>query len=173
MSLQISEIDAATLRANIGALADILRANVLGGASVGYVLPFSQQDAETFWRELIPSMTPNKRRVLVAHWNKKLVGTVQLVQETRPNGMHRAEISKLLVSPDAQRKGIGRALMLTAETLAIRQKRTLLVLDTAGDVAERLYLSLGYVVAGAIPQFAVAPDHSKVEATKYMYKLLT
>ena len=172
MSVQISEIDVATLQANIETLADILRANVLKGASVGYVLPFSQEEAEAFWSDLTPSMAPGQRRILVAHWNQKLVGTVQLVQETRPNGVHRAEISKLLVHPENHGKGIGRALMLAAETLAIRQKRTLLVLDTAGNIAETLYLSLGYVVAGTIPQFAVAPDRSKIEATKYMYKLL-
>ncbi len=172
MSLQIGEIDTATLHANIQALAEILRANVLRGASVGYVLPFARAEAETFWSDLTPSMTPGQRRILVAHWDKELVGTVQLVQETRPNGVHRAEISKLLVHPKVHGKGIGRALMLAVEALAIKQKRTLLVLDTAGDIAETLYLSLGYSVAGAIPQFAIAPDRSKIEATKYMYKLL-
>lgn len=172
MSLKISEIDAAELVANIEILAEILRANVQEGASVGYILPFSQDDAKAFWSDLTPGMKPHQRRILIATMGGKIVGTVQLVQETRPNGSHRAEISKLLVHPESHGKGIGRALMLAAETLAKHQNRTLLVLDTAGDIAEKLYLSLGYQIAGAIPQFAISPDGSKIEATKYMYKLL-
>ena len=62
--------------------------------------------------------------------------------------------------------------MLAAEQLAQRLHRKLLVLDTAGEAAERLYAALGYEVSGAIPDFAMTPDGTKLEPTKIMYKRL-
>jgi len=53
-------------------------------------------------------------------------------------------------------------------------RRTLLTLDTVtGGAAEELYLSLGYIVAGAIPSYAFNFDSSRLEPTTVMYKLLS
>ncbi len=170
MSVSISELSPEDIVKHLKRLAEILHANVLEGASVGYVLPFSHSEAEEFWQDIIPSLSADRRRVLVASEAGLLIGTVSLVQETRPNGLHRAEISKLLVHPMAQKRGIGRALMGAVETLARQRLRTLLVLDTAGDVARSLYLSLGYQVAGEVPGYAMAPDRARIEPTTFMFK---
>lgn len=61
----------------------------------------------------------------------------------------------MLVHPNAQRQGIGRALMLALEPIARREGRTLLHLDTReGDGSNHLYRSLGYIEAGTIPAYA-------------------
>jgi len=172
MNINIIALDSATFQDAIPALGEILTACVHQGASVGFVLPFSHEAAAAYWQSLVPTITPEHRHILVAVEHDKPIGTIQLVLEQRPNGLHRAEISKLLVHPQHHRRGLGRTLMLTAEELARQLKRKLLVLDTAGEAAEQLYTSLGYNRAGVIPDFAMAPDHSKCEATTLMYKRL-
>jgi hypothetical protein len=58
------------------------------------------------------------------------------------------------------------------EGCAIQNNRSLLFLDTReGDPAEALYLKLGYVKAGAIPQYVRNPDGS-LHATVVYYKIL-
>ena len=104
---------------DLEALAAVLHAAVHGGASVGFVLPFSLEDALGFWRDrILPVVRTGARRVWVARVEGRLVGTVQLILDTPPNQRHRAEIAKLLVLPDARRLGIGRALMQAAEAAA-------------------------------------------------------
>jgi ribosomal protein S18 acetylase RimI-like enzyme len=78
---------------------------------------------------------------------------------------------KLLVRPSARRQGIAGALMREVEELARGHGRTLLVLDTAGDVAERFYRRLGYLAAGTIPGYARSAQGA-LEATVIFYKVL-
>ncbi|HTS64039.1 MAG TPA: GNAT family N-acetyltransferase [Candidatus Acidoferrales bacterium] len=175
MSLAISEWqpddDSST---GLDMLAAVLHAAVHAGASVSFILPFSREDARAFWeRDVMPRVLAGTRRVLVARLAARVVGTVQLDFATPPNQRHRAEILKLLVHPDARRQGVGRALMIAAEALARADNRTLLTLDTrTGDLAEPLYLSLGFVRVGVIPNYARAPHSPVLEATTIMYKQL-
>src|SRR3546814_20723498 len=61
---------------------------------------------------------------------------------------------KLLGHPDFRRQGIAKALMAELERRARELGRSLLTLDTrTGDQAEPLYASLGYKVAGMIPDY--------------------
>ena len=63
--------------------------------------------------------------------------------------------------------------MLALEEQALLLPRSLLTLDTrSGDHDEPLYLSLGYVVAGSIPAYALAPAGDRLDATTIMYKQL-
>jgi ribosomal protein S18 acetylase RimI-like enzyme len=160
---------------DLDGLAAVLHATVLEGASVGFVLPFSMEDALSFWRDrTLPALRAGGRRVWVARVEARIVGTVQLILDTPPNQRHRAEIAKLLVHPDARRMGLGRALMLAAEAAARAEQRSLLTLDTrTGDRAEPLYQSLGYVTAGIIPAYARGPHSPALEATSIMYKVMT
>src|SRR5262249_48597945 len=122
------------------ALADILHATVHAGASVSFILPFTIGDARDFWlNRVLPDVVAGGRRVLLARTDGRIVGTVQLDLAMPPNQQHRAEVAKLLVHPDARRRGIGRALMQELEALARAQGRALLTLDTrTGDSAEPL-----------------------------------
>ena len=156
-------------------LTDVLHACVHAGASVSFVLPFSTEDAKRFWNEqVLPAVTAGRRSVLLARQDERIVGTVQLDLDTPPNQPHRAEVKKLLVHPDARRRGIARSLMLAAEQQAKEASRSLLTLDTVtGGFAESLYLSLGYVSVGPIPRYALNFNSSIVESTTVMYKELT
>jgi len=160
--------------AELDMLAEVLHAAVHDGASVSFVLPFSIGEARRFWRDkVLPGITDRTRRMLVARWSGRIVGTVQLEPAAQPNQQHRAEVVKLLVHPDARRRGIARALMSALEDVARLEHRTLLTLDTrTGDRAEPLYVSLGYISAGVIPRFARAPHSPELQATTIFYKEL-
>src|SRR3954462_9272787 len=108
-------------------LAGVLHAAVHAGASVGFILPFSLDDARSFWSDKVaPPLQSGARRVLIARWDGSIAGTVQLILDTPPNQRHRAEIAKLLVHPDARRRGVARALMTAVEDVTRAEGRTLL-----------------------------------------------
>ena len=155
-------------------LAAVLHASVHAGASVSFVLPFSLEDAESFWRNnVLPGVRDRTRIVLVARDGAGIVATVQLILDTPPNQKHRAEVAKLLVHPKARRQGLARALMEELENVARREGRALLTLDTrTGDAAEPLYRSMGYTLVGVIPQYACDPESRNLEPTSILYKEL-
>jgi ribosomal protein S18 acetylase RimI-like enzyme len=158
----------------LDALAGLLHAAVHAGASVSFILPFSLDDARAFWRDqVVPRVAAGSRRVLIARLDGGIAGTVQLDLATPPNQAHRAEVLKLLVHPEARRRGIARALMIAVEEVARTENRTLLTLDTrTGDLAEPLYLSLGFVRVGVIPNYARSPHSPELEPTTIMFKQL-
>jgi ribosomal protein S18 acetylase RimI-like enzyme len=149
-------------------LAAILADCVQGGASVGFVLPFTAHEAEAYWRAAAPHMDV----LLVAGEGPRIDGTVSLKFAEFPNGRHRAEVVKLLVHRGARGQGLARALMAALETEARAVGRTTLVLDTDSDGdAVRLYRGLGWAETGSVPRYCLAPDGT-LKATTYMHKLL-
>ena len=168
----IEHIDAAQIRGLISGLAALLQNVVAGGASVGFLPPLSDEDAAAYWRGVGAALQEPYRVMLVARETDKIIGTVQLDLASRPNGSHRAEVAKLMVHTGYRRQGIGRQLMLAVESEARRLGRTTLVLDTReGDPSETLYVSLGYVKAGSIPEYARSAN-DQLHATAFLYKLL-
>jgi ribosomal protein S18 acetylase RimI-like enzyme len=159
--------------AELPALVEILRDTVAGGASVGFLPPLSADEALAYWHTVIAALRDGSRRLLVVRdEGGRVVGTVQLDLATRPNGLHRAEVAKLMVHRAARRRGLGRALMLAAEAEARRLRRTTLVLDTRqGDPSELLYRSLGWTCAGTIPRYARSAGGA-LDTTAIYYRLL-
>lgn len=150
-------------------LRDLMVAVVDDGASIGYLRPMDPDEAAAYWRGVLG---PNRVLLLAEGPDGRIVGTAQLGLEPRPNGRHRAEVNKLMVHPDARRQGLARRLMLELETIALREHRTLLFLDTReGDPSNDLYLGLGYTEAGRIPDY-VRDENGKREATVIYYKSL-
>ncbi len=173
-SVEEWDLAASALDAELDMMAEVLRAVVHGGAGVSFFTPFSHAEARAFWLEkVLPVMRSGVRRVLVARVNDRIVGTVQLSVAMPPNQRHRAEVVKLLVHPEARRRGIARALMIALEELARVEGRTLLTLDTVtGSGAEDLYRSLGYRTAGVIPRYARGALTPELEDATFMYKEL-
>ena len=152
------------------ALTDILLDCVDGGASVSFMSPLSRDKAQTFWRGVLDSMARGERIVLVARdLEGRLSGTVQVILAQPENQPHRGDVAKMLVHRRARRQGLGEALMRAAESAARQAGKTLLVLDTASDAAERLYARAGWVECGRIPGYALLPTGEPC-ATTYFYK---
>lgn len=154
------------------ALTDILLDCVEGGASVSFMAPLARDKALQFWRGVLDSMARGERIVLVARDAQgHLSGTVQVILAQPENQPHRGDVAKMLVHRRARRQGLGAALMRAAERAALQAHKTLLVLDTASDAAERLYARAGWVECGRIPGYALLPDGEPC-ATTYFYKQL-
>jgi ribosomal protein S18 acetylase RimI-like enzyme len=140
-------------------LCDVLAACVNGGASVGFMLPFSPQDAEPFWWSVAETVDEGGTIHVVAEVDGKVVGTVQVGLASKPNQPHRGDLMKLLVHPSARGLGLARKLMQKVEEETAKRGRTLLVLDTAtGSDAEAIYPRLGWERVGVIPDYALFPD---------------
>lgn len=172
--LEISDLTPTLLRTHIDELAGLLQACVEAGASIGYVLPFSRDDARAFWlKKTLPALETGRLDLLVARLGSRIVGTAQLDADTMPNQPHRAEVRKLMVHPDIRRRGIARALMGEIEARARARGRTLLTLDTrTGDAAEPLYASIGYETTGVIPCYCIDAITGAYDGTTIMYKQL-
>jgi ribosomal protein S18 acetylase RimI-like enzyme len=172
-SIEIFRLDNDGLAQHLEPIAEILHACVHDGANVGFVLPFDMDAARDFWLQKIgPGLAANTRIVLLAKLNNQVAGTVQLNLDTPPNQPHRADVSKLLVHPKYRMFGVGRALMQQIESYGVKAGRRLLTLDTATDVAENLYISIGYERAGHIPGYAREPNEDRFVGTTIMYKVL-
>jgi len=153
-------------------LAELLADAVNGGASVGFITPFSPREAANWWRSLSPDIESGRVILLAARQGDRIVGTVQLRLAPLPNSRHRAEVAKLLVHRDARRRGIARALLAAIEDVARREGRTLLVLDTiSGSEADHLYRALGWTEVGSVPNYAAMPDGT-LAPTTYFYREL-
>lgn len=172
MDLQIIELDGPAMRERLEALSRILADSVDDGAAISFMAPMSYHDAALFWsRDIRPEVEAGRRVLLGAERDGDLLGTVQLINAMPPNQPHRCEIAKMIVHPRARRLGIGRALMTRALDRADQLGKTLVTLDTrTGDAAERLYASVGFEVAGVVPDFAWDPDGKARHATTYMFR---
>ncbi|HRJ68587.1 MAG TPA: GNAT family N-acetyltransferase [Beijerinckiaceae bacterium] len=168
----IRRLSAPEAESHLDDLADVLADCVSGGAGVGFVLPFSKDDAKAWWRSIVPGVASGERLLFAAFEGDDLVGTVQLCPAGMPNQTHRADIAKMLVHSRARRKGIGAALMKAAEAHARSMGRFVLVLDTVTTSdARRLYERLGWQVAGPVPRFARSPQGGW-DDTLFMWKAL-
>lgn len=149
-------------------LTELLIDVVNDGASIGFLPGLSEEEAAAYWESVCSENT----LLILAKQDDQIAGTIQLHLTTKPNGLHRVEIAKLMVSPSFRRKGIARLLMEHAENTAQDLGKTLIVLDTReGDPSNLLYRSLGYIEVGKIPMFAKSDD-GKFDATVIYYKLI-
>jgi GNAT superfamily N-acetyltransferase len=157
--------------AHVQALADLLIDCVEGGASVSFMLPLARERAVAFWRKAADDVARGERALLVAEDAGGILGTVQLVLDQPENQPHRAEVAKMLVHRRARRRGIGALLMQAAEEQARAHGKTLLVLDTSGAEAERLYARMGWQRVGVVPGFALLPEGGLCSTT-FFYRVL-
>jgi acetyltransferase len=155
----IHKLDDQRVRALLPDLADLLADVVDNGASIGFLAPLASADARDYWNGVAQAVGAGSRVMLVAMRGGALAGTVQLDLCQKANGVHRAEVQKLMVAGSARRGGVASLLMQAAEEEALRLARGLLFLDTeAGSGAEGLYRALGYTRVGELPDYACSPD---------------
>lgn len=152
----------------ITGLSDVLIDCVEGGASVSFMLPMTCAKADAFWRNTAASVARGERLVLAAEdATGMIIGTVTVILQQPENQPHRGDIAKMLVHRRARRQGVGAALLAAAERSALDAGKTLLVLDTASDDAERLYARQGWQRCGVIPDYALLPAGPPCATTIY------
>lgn len=154
------------------ALSPILIEVVANGASVNFMHPLELAVADAFWQDSLAAAARGERIILGAFDDELLVATVTLQLRVPPNQQHRAEIAKMMTRVSHRGRGIAKALMQAAESLAIEHGRTLLVLDTAQeDGASKLYESMGFRLTGIVPGYALKP-HGGLTAAMFYWKQL-
>jgi len=153
---------------HLDGLAGVLADCVAGGASVGYLEPFSHAQARAVFEVYARDADQGQRIILGAFMDGNLVGTAQLVLAVPPNQPHRADVARVLVHRSARKRGIAQRLMEQCEQEARAEGKTLLVLDavTGGDAA-RLYERLGWNTVGVIPDYALYPDGQFCDTTVF------
>jgi ribosomal protein S18 acetylase RimI-like enzyme len=166
------EITIAPLNSSLpirAALSEILVEAVASGGSVSFMHPLALETANTFWRDSLASADRGERVVLGAFDGERLIGTVTLLLDLPPNQPHRAEIAKMMTRVSHRGRGVAKALMHTAESMAAEHP-TLLVLDTAvEDGASRLHEAIGFKLTGVIPDYALKP-HGGLTGTMIYWK---
>ncbi|GAB1691699.1 GNAT family N-acetyltransferase [Krasilnikovia sp. M28-CT-15] len=142
-------------------LAEVLADAVAGGASVGFVAPFSRAEAAAWWRTQRGALADGSLAVWVSRGPAGISGTISLAYAAKANARHRAEVVKLAVHRRHRGHGLGRRLLSAAEDAAVRAGITLLLLDTeTASPAERLYLAAGWRRYGIVPDYAREPAGS-------------
>jgi len=170
--IEVRSLDAPAIGVARGRLREILIDCVEHGASVGFLAPLAAADADAYWESVERAVAGGRRILLAAaEPDGQLAGTVQLDVDTLPNQPHRATVSKLLVHTAARRRGVGEALIEGVERAALREGRWLLTLDTATAEAARIYVRMGWSLAGEIPDYAMNPNGS-LTATAFYWKKL-
>jgi acetyltransferase len=173
----IERLNADQTREILPDLVELLQDVVNSGGTIGFMPPVSSEEASIYWQDVMQALRGPLRVLVVARDGNTrdggaVIGSAQLDLCGRSNGLHRAEVMKVMVHSQHRKKGIGAQLMQAIETQAKLEGRSTLVLDTReDDDGVRLYKREGYVAAGVIPEYARSADGS-LHATVYMYKLL-
>lgn len=173
--MKIARVTSAELAACAVEFHALLRDAVDHGASIGFTLPLAEFEIADYWRRVGKEIDTRTRQLFAARDEaQRLLGSGQLVLETRSNGRHRAAVQKLMVFSARRGRGVGGTLMSVIEKAAKAQGRTLLLLDTSVGPggAMSLYEQLGFTYCGGIPDFAMDPDGT-LRANAIYYKKLT
>jgi acetyltransferase len=157
-----------TVRAALPQLIDLIIRTVDDDGSIGWLPPMPRAEAEAYWESRLAAVVRGNTVLLLAWEDTILVGTAQLALEYRPNGTHRGEVQKVMVSPDFRQRGIGFSLMTAIEEQARQHRRSMLFLDTRlGDPSEKLYVKCGYAKVGEIPNYVINPNGSFAPTSLY------
>ncbi|TKW79485.1 MAG: GNAT family N-acetyltransferase [Bradyrhizobium icense] len=155
------------------ALSELLIEAVANGGSVSFMDPLPMATAEKFWDNALDAVARGDRVILGAFDDELLVGTLTLVLDVAQNQPHRAELVKMITRISHRGRGVATALLCKIEQMAVERGRWLLVLDTASDGgAAPLYESVGFKLAGEIPDYAFKPKGG-LSGTKFYWKRLT
>lgn len=150
----------------------LLEDSVNNGASIGFLAPVEKNEVLNYWREVNHKLAQGNSRLWIAIQEGKIVGSVQLSLVSKKNGVHRAEVEKLMVLTTARKQGVATLLLNELENFAREKGLRLLVLDTReGDVSELLYSKIGFVRVGVIPNYVVS-SNGNYDGTVIYYKKL-
>ena len=174
MTVTLCQLGHSDLRTQLTDFAQLLAACVEAGASIGFVAPFTLEQAQAFWTGISDKVEAGDRLIWSARdaASGELLGTVQLIIGLPDNQPHRGDVAKLMVSPSARRRGVARLLMQALEEEArVRGLRTLVLDTVTGSPADSLYRQLGWIEVGAVPDYALFPDGTPC-ATTFFYRAL-
>ncbi|TKX21661.1 acetyltransferase-like protein 15 [Elsinoe australis] len=129
------------------------------------------QKVLSYWKSHADQIRKGTRFLIFPLAGDQVAGYVTVGLPSTPTIGFRGEVEKLLVDPTHRRKGIAKTLMLALEKEAKSRGRDLLMLDAIrGFPAEHMYLRLGYIKIGEIPDAVMLPDTGERRTEVLMYK---
>jgi L-amino acid N-acyltransferase YncA len=141
---------------------------VAAGETYAYPDDLTSDQAKALWLEPLPS------RVVVAVDDGQVLGTAKAGPNRPGRGAHIATAS-FMVSPEAQGRGVGRALgesvVAWARDAGYHGMQFNAVVET-NTAAVRLWQSLGFQIIGTVPQAFDSATHGRV-GLHVMYQQLT
>ena len=154
-------------------LVALLTDAVDAGASLGFHPPLDPLEAAAYWRTVAADLAAGSRLLVVAEADGEVVGCGQLALPPLPNARHRAELQKLCVLSSRRGQGIGRSLVGAMHEAALRDGRSLIVLNTRrSEYPETFYRGFGYATVGVVPGYTLARDGDRHD-TVILYRELS
>lgn len=142
---------------------------VEAGAPILFVDGVTPAKAQAYWSD--PANHDGKV-VLAAEQDGRLIGTATLSPYDLEMVRHRAEITRVMVHPEARGRGVGEALMRGLDAAALKAGTPVMHLFAeAGGAGARLYERCGWTSLGAIPDEMALPDGTLVPGAVYWKKL--
>ena len=79
-------------------LSSLLEDSINGGTSIGFLAPVEKNEILNYLAEVNNKITQGSSRLWIAVQDGRIVGSVQLSLVSKRNGIHRAEVEKLMVA---------------------------------------------------------------------------
>ncbi|TWP34878.1 GNAT family N-acetyltransferase [Leekyejoonella antrihumi] len=145
---------------------------VADGAALGWVTPPDRVDVTALLRSVVEAGTQDACLVIAGD-NTRFAGLGYWLRYARPTHRPHADIEKLAVSPDFQRRGVGRALLAALIGHARVESVEMLTLDFRGDNAgaESLYRSMGFAEYGRLRDFVAPDEHQRFDMVMHAIDL--
>ena len=170
--MEIVELSPGEVVAAAGDLARLLLDAHDANMALGLAAPLTAEHAREVWSDTAAKLDPERRVLLVAREDGRVVGTVQVVRAGAENGVQRAEIQRLAVSAERRGEGLGRQLLEAAAERARGMGIRLLWLTTHADTgSDRFYEAVGWTRLGTVPAYSAKPDGTLAGGAFYYREL--
>ncbi|MDP9799703.1 GNAT superfamily N-acetyltransferase [Catenuloplanes nepalensis] len=146
-------------------IVDLWHAASEAGGAVGFVPPVERDAVAALARATFASVLDGEDRLLVGHEDGRLVGLLFFAGNRSLLRLHWCTLKRVMVHPETQGRGYGRALLAAAERVARDSGWEALHLTVrAGNNTERFYQRAGYKEVGRLPgAIRVAPGDDRDE----------
>jgi GNAT superfamily N-acetyltransferase len=170
--MEIVELSPGEVIAAAGDLARLLLDAHDANMALGLAGPLTAEHAREVWADAAAKLDPERRVLLVAREDGRVVGTVQVVRADAENGWHRAEVQRLAVLAERRGEGVGRELLAAAAERARGMGLRLLWLTTHADTgSDRFYEAVGWTRLGTMPAYSAKPDGTLAGGAFYYREL--
>jgi GNAT superfamily N-acetyltransferase len=162
-------------------ITDELRERIVGlwvevtnaGGAVGFVPTVGPRDVRPMAEESLNEVENGPDRLLIQTDDGALTGLLFITDNRFAFKDHWRVLKRVMVTPRAQGRGLGTALMLEAERIARDLELTALSITVRGGTGtEKFYQRLGYTEVGRLPgALRLGPGDDRDEI--YMWRPLT
>jgi acetyltransferase len=136
----------------VSALAELWTAVTRAGGAVGFVADAPEEDIRAAARQAVEDVRDGREQLITIDADGGLLGTVFLRRGATATVRHRADVLRLMVHPDLQGRGWGKALLgavvAAATTIGLEQ---LLLSARGGTDLPAFYVAQGWTQVGLFP----------------------